>query len=1278
MRLIHSVAHIYLWLKKYKGEEKVKVYEDRTDFTKTEPAVPIPNLLAVQISSYEGFLQLDVLPEDRENRGLEEVFKSNFPVEDLYGKYTLEYISYRIGKPRFNILDCRIRNMTHSGSLRVRLKLVEWEGTGDSRRIKEAREGEVYLGEIPLITNYGTFIINGAERVVISQLHRSPGVFFDETVHPNGKRLYSARIIPYRGSWIEIKIDIREAIWVYFDSRRKVPITTLFKTFGYDTERSIIELFHDVKVYKVHSQNRKSVVGNFAADTLFDFETGVVHLQAGEEITDEKFDELIEAQVDEVPFFKLEPKEVQTTIASLKVDSTTSYEEAVREVFGIIRPGDVLDEEGLPTMLERFLLNEKRYDLGDVGRFKINQRLGTNVPLSKRSLTREDFLEITKYLIKLRHGKGVLDDIDHLGVRRARSVGELVENQMRVGLARLVRTVRERMRIRDVETLKPSDLINARTVSAVVNSFFGSSQLSQFMDQTNPLAELTHKRRLSALGPGGLSRERAGFEVRDVHYTHYGRMCPIETPEGQNIGLITSLAVYGRINEYGFIETPYRKVIDRRVTDEIVFLTADDEDKYTITQANARIDEKGMLADDFIFSRDRANIIMSPADDIDFIDVSPTQLVSVSATLIPFLEHNDANRALMGSNMQRQSVPLMVTEAPIVGTGVERRVAFDSGAVVVAKRTGKVVYVDANRIEIEPSEIPEEFISVDDTDVYELTKFIRSNQNTSINQRPVVKKGENVEAGNIVADGAATSGGHLALGKNLLVAFMPWHGYNFEDAIILSERCVRDDIFTSVHVEEFELQVRETKRGPEELTRELPNVSDEAVKNLDERGIVVSGSEVESGDILVGRVTPKGETEASPEERLLRAIFGDKAGDVKDASLKAPPGMKGVVIDTILLERKKSSKRARNEEKEHILELTDQYQAKIDKIHEHRNEIIRKIIIGKRAKELFSQSTGEQLIEAGKKISKTAASKLNIDDLVPNANWTSSASVSKKALKIFRLAKRFIEDKLEELKIEKDKIIRGDELPPGVLQTVKVHVAMKRKISIGDKMAGRHGNKGIISKIVPVEDMPHLKDGTPVDIILNPLGVPSRMNIGQILETHLGWAIDKLGMPHAETPVFNGASIKEIKELMVEAGIPESGKVDLYDGRTGELFQNPVTVGIIYMMKLIHLADDKIHARSIGPYSLVTQQPLGGKAQFGGQRFGEMEVWALEAYGAAHTLQEILTYKSDDVRGRAKMYEAIVKGENSPEPGIPESFNVLVNEMRGLGIDVQFVDENLD
>jgi len=1245
------------------------------DFTKNKSVAEIPYMLDVQVKSYENFLQKDIPPDERRNRGLEEVFRSVFPIEDLYGKYTLEYISYSVGKPRFGIEECRVRNMTFSGSLKVKLKLIEWEGEGEARRLKEARESEVYLGEIPLVTKFGTFLINGAERVVVSQLHRSPGVFFDESVHPNGKRLFSARIIPYRGSWIELKFDIREAIWVYFDARRKVSIATLLRTIGYDTDASIIELFHEIKSYKVHPSNRKSVLGKFSADTIAEFDTGVVHLEAGEEITEDKFNALIEAGVDSISFFEMEPKEVPVVIASLTADPTSNYEEAVREVFGVLRPGEVLEEEGISTMLEQFLFNEKRYDLGEVGRYKINQRLNLHIPIETHSLTRDDFLEISKYLIKLRHAKGQLDDIDHLGVRRSRSVGELVENQIRVGLARMSRTVRERMRLRDVETLTPSDLINARTVSAVINSFFGSSQLSQFMDQHNPLAELTHKRRLSALGPGGLSRERAGFEVRDVHYTHYGRMCPIETPEGQNIGLITSLSVYARINEYGFIETPYRKVVKNKVTDEVVYLTADEEDRYTIAQANTELTPDGKIKNERVLSRFRAEILMAERSKIDYMDVSPAQLVSVAAAMIPFLEHDDANRALMGSNMQRQAVPLMVTETAIVATGLEERAARDSGAVVTADRGGEVVYITADEIHIRPDENELDVFEVGQVDVYKLLKFERSNQDMCINQRPLVREGDKVAREQIIADGAASKSGQVALGKNIMCAFMPWHGYNFEDAILISDRLVSEDLFTSIHVEEFELQVRDTKRGSEELTCELPNVSDEAVKDLDSRGIIRVGAEVESGDILVGRVTPKGETEASPEERLLRAIFGDKAGDVKDASLKAPPGMKGIVINTELLERKKYSKAARKEEKEEISELVDQYDMVIADIRKRRDEIIREAIIGKRAKKIISQSTGEPLIGTGKKISKAAANRLVIEEVSTRYDWTDNKKTNEEINTILKKSSGLIEDKLVELKIRKDKIIRGDELDPGVLKMVKVHVAMKRKITVGDKMAGRHGNKGVISRILPREDMPYLEDGTPVDIVLNPLGVPSRMNIGQILETHLGWALQKLGYKQAYTPVFNGARISEIKELMEKAGIPESGKVTLYDGHTGEPFDNVVTVGQIYMMKLAHLADDKIHARSIGPYSLVTQQPLGGKAQFGGQRFGEMEVWALEAYGAAHTLQEILTYKSDDVRGRAKMYESIVKGENPPEPGVPESFNVLMKEMQGLCLDVQLIGD---
>ncbi len=1244
------------------------------DFTKIRTKAQIPHLLNVQIKSYDDFLQKNIPQEKRRNRGLQEVFNSVFPIDDLYGKYTLEFTSYSVGKPRFSIEECRVRNKTYSGSLKVKLKLIEWEGKGEARRLKEARESEVYLGEIPLITNFGTFVVNGSERVIVSQLHRSPGVFFDENIHPNGKRLFSARIIPYRGSWIELKFDIREAIWVYFDARRKVSITTLLRTFGYDTDSSILQLFHKIKTYKVHPQNRKVVMGKFAADTIAEFDTGVVHLSAGEEITEDKFNALIDAGIETVSFFELEPKEIPIMIASLKADTSTNYEEAVREVFGVLRPGEVLDEEGISTMLERFLFNERRYDLGEVGRYKIDQRLDLDVPLDNRGLTRDDFLDITKYLIKLRHGKGNLDDIDHLGVRRSRSVGELIENQIRIGLARMARTVRERMRIRDVETLTPSDLINARTVSAVINSFFGSSQLSQFMDQHNPLAELTHKRRLSALGPGGLSRERAGFEVRDVHYTHYGRMCPIETPEGQNIGLITSLSVFARINEYGFIETPYRKVVKNNVTDEIVYLTADQEDKYTIAQANTMLGPNGKIKNERVMARHRAEILMAPAEKIDYMDVSPTQLVSVAAAMIPFLEHDDANRALMGSNMQRQAVPLLVTEKPLVITGLEEKAARDSGAVVTANRPGTVIRVDATTVEIDIDEDALDTLELGNTDIYELKKFFRSNHDTSINQRPIVKEGEHVEKGQIIADGVGTSQGQIALGKNMLVAFMPWHGYNFEDAIIISERIVIEDILTSIHIEQFELQVRDTKRGPEELTRELPNVSDESVKDLDERGIVRIGAEVESGDIIVGRVTPKGETEATPEERLLRAIFGDKAGDVKDASKKAPPGMKGVVIGSNLLERKQYTSITKKREKEQLADIVEMSDMMITEIRRKRDSSIRDIIVGKRAKKIVSESTGEPLIGSGKKISKAAADRLVIEDVSTKFDWLDNKKAYNLVKDILQRSKDMIEDKLEDLKINKDKIIRGDELDPGVLKMVKVHVAMKRKITVGDKMAGRHGNKGIVSKIVPVEDMPYLEDGTPVDIILNPLGVPSRMNIGQILETHLGWAIQRLGIDQAITPVFNGATITEIKALMTKSDIPESGKVVLYDGRTGEPFENAVTVGQIYMMKLAHLADDKIHARSIGPYSLVTQQPLGGKAQFGGQRFGEMEVWALEAYGAAHTLQEILTYKSDDVRGRAKMYETIVKGENPPEPGIPESFNVLMKEMRGLGIDIQLIE----
>ena len=1254
---------------------KVKPIIKRKSFEKVKPVIEMPNLLSVQLDSYRNFLQRDVPPEKREPKGLQAVFLDAFPIEDVYGKYELQFVSYELGRPRYTVEECKTRGLTYAIPLRVKLRLIKYEkGEDGERKVKEIREDDVYFSELPLMTDKGTFIINGSERVVVTQFHRSPGVFFDETIHPNGKRLYSARMIPLHGSWLEIRFDVRDVLHVIISSRKKVPLTTLLRAFGYESDTEIISLFHKIDEINIsNDKSSKKAIGAYCAEAVVDEETGEILLDIGTVVTKEDVERLRKHGVKKIRVVIPEfPRMVPVIFNTLKVDQTTNKLEAVREIYSGIKPGGTVEPGEEDAILNEYIFNYKRFDLGDVGRYQFNKRLGLNIPPDERRLTKEDFIATARYLIQLRHGKGHIDDIDHLGLRRARSVGELLGNQIRVGLARMARTVRERMRTKDIETMTPSDLINARIVSAVINSFFGSSQLSQFMDQTNPIAELTHKRRLSALGPGGLSRERAGFEVRDVHYTHYGRLCPIETPEGQNIGLITSLATYARINEFGFIETPYRRVVNRVVTNEVVYLTATDEDQYIIAQAGTPVDENGRIIPDIVVARRRGDIVEVRAEDVDFMDVSPAQLVGITAALIPFLEHDDASRALMGSNMQRQSVPLLFTEPPIVGTGLELKAAVDSGVVVIAKRPGIVRRVDSKVIEIEPEkEHVDEDSLVDDYDVYPLVKFKRTNQNTMINQRPLVKPGEKVEAGQIIADGVATKYGELALGRNVLVAFMSWHGYNFEDAVIISERLVRDDVYTSVHIEDFDMQVRETKVGPEELTRELPSVSADAVKDLDENGIVRVGAHVESGDILAGKVTPKGETELTPEMRLLKAVFGERAGDVKDTSLRVPPGIKGVVIDTLLLSRRGYQK-GRKREKDLLKKLEQEFNEKVAQIKAKRDKKIREIIVDHRAKNIISATTGKPLIKPGARISKRAASMLNIDDVAPESEWTDDETINVRVKKILAQAEELIKAAEEAYLLDRDKIIRGDELPPGTIQLVKVNVAMKRKISIGDKMAGRHGNKGVVSIIVPIEDMPYLEDGTPVDIILNPLGVPSRMNIGQILETHLGWAMKEQGL-YCASPVFNGATVEEIKEELKKVGKDPSGKVILYDGRTGEPFPEPVTVGYMYIMKLIHLADDKIHARSIGPYSLVTQQPLSGKAQFGGQRFGEMEVWALEAYGAAYTLQEMLTIKSDDVQGRTKIYNAIVKGENPPEPGIPESFNVLVKELQALCIDVRLL-----
>jgi DNA-directed RNA polymerase subunit beta len=1246
----------------------------RKSFSKLKSVVELPNLLEVQLRSFREFLQPDVPPEKREDKGLQAVFKAVFPISDVRENYSLEFIKYMLGTPRYTIRECQDRNMSLSAPLKATLRLVVRETTGKSKSVKDIIEQDVFLGELPLITQKGTFIINGAERVVVSQLHRSPGVFFDEEIHPNGKRLYSARIIPYRGSWVEFNLDVNDIMYVHIDSRRKIPVTTLLRTLGYSTNQELLALFYETEKVKLSGRKQAKFVGRISAETVVDKQTGEVIISAGESLTDAHLDRLKELKIRNLKLIKFDPqKDAGVIINTLQKDPTSSEEEAHIRIYSLLRPGEPPTLEMAQGLLTRLFFTEKRYDLGEVGRHMINQRLNLNIPLKVTVLDKKDFLTIIKYLIGLRNGEGLVDDIDHLGNRRVRTGGELLANQFSIGLSRMARTIRERMSLKDSEkTITPHDLVNARTVSAVIETFFGSSQLSQFMDQTNPVSELTHKRRLSALGPGGLTRERAGFEVRDVHHTHYGRMCPIETPEGPNIGLIASLSTYGRINKYGFLETPYQKVKNGKVTREIHYLPADQEDQYIIAQANEPLHKDGRFVNFMVRTRHRGDFPTVPPEKIDYMDVSPKQLVSVAAALIPFLEHDDANRALMGSNMQRQAVPLLITEPPLIGTGMERKAALDSGALVVAKRGGVVESVTADKIVIRPTD-HQEGVDLLELDQYELIKFNRSNQDTCINQRPLVKIGQKVEKGECIADGPATCGGELALGANVLVAFMPWRGYNFEDAIIVSERLVADDKFTSIHIEEFELKVRETKRGAEEITREIPNVSEEALVNLDERGVVRSGAEVEAGDVLVGKVTPKGETELSPEERLLRAIFGEKAGDVRDASLKAPPGMKGIVIDTKVFSRKEHGEQVKRAERSDSLKLKRSFQKQLDGLKKLRDDKLSKLLKGQVAKTIRRAKDNSIVFRAGFKFKGDYLENVEVDDLVTEDGFTQNKKINKKVEALLSKYQELVKQKKAELEVELEKVVRGTELPPGVVQLVKVSVATQRKLSMGDKMAGRHGNKGVVAKIVPVEDLPYLPDGTPVDIILNPLGVPSRMNVGQILETHLGWAAKKRGY-FVESPVFDGAKLEEIKRALKEADLPSSGKITLYDGKTGEPFDQPVTVGYIYMMKLSHLVDDKIHARSIGPYSLVTQQPLGGKAQFGGQRFGEMEVWALEAYGAAYSLQEMLTVKSDDVAGRSRVYESIVKGENPPEPGVPESFNVLVKELQSLGLDVELIE----
>ncbi len=1357
----------------------------RREFNKIEKILDIPNLIDIQKSSYEHFLQAKVPPEKRKPIGLEGVLRSVFPIKDFNETCSLEYVKYTLGDPKYDVEECTQREMTYSVPIKITVQLVKWDKDPQSgtQSIRDVKEQEVYFGEIPLMTEKGTFIINGTERVIVSQLHRSPGVFFDHDkgkTHTSGKLLYSARIIPYRGSWLDFEFDTKDILYVRIDRRRKIPATILLKALGYSAEE-ILNYFYSSELIVVDGRKfakkldpkllldqvatkeirhpktgevliRKGkkiqkpmlkrlldahvnylplkpeeVVGRYASHDIVDMTTGEVIVEYNETITEDKLEEIVQRGIKQFWVLYIDEHVIGPSLQeTLQIDRVATQEEAILEIYRRLRPGDPPTQETAHALFYNLFFNPDRYDLSKVGRLKLNHKLGMSVPLEEQTLRKEDILEVVRYLLNLKSGRGDIDDIDHLGNRRVRCVGELLENQYRIGLMRMEKSIRERLSLHEVDTLMPHDLINAKPVSAVIKEFFGSSQLSQFMDQTNPLSEITHKRRLSALGPGGLTRERAGFEVRDVHPTHYGRICPVETPEGPNIGLIASLSTYARINEFGFIETPYRVVENGRVTKEIRFLSALEEEHYKIAQANAPLDEHGRFTTDLVSARIGGEFSLVPSSEIQLMDVSPTQLVSVAASLIPFLEHDDANRALMGSNMQRQAVPLLRTEAPLVGTGMEEVVARDSGVTVIAKRDGVVESVDATRIVVRVTGSPKGK-GDPGVDIYNLTKFRRSNQNTCIHQKPIVRVGDRVKKGEVIADGPATHLGELALGRNVIVAFMPWGGYNFEDSILISERLVKEDCFTSIHIEEFETVARDTKLGKEEITRDIPNVGEEALKDLDESGIVRIGAEVGPGDILIGKITPKGETQLSPEEKLLRAIFGEKAGDVRDTSFRVPPGVEGTVIDARVFSRRGGEKDGRTKmiEDKEIAKLTKDMEDEIKILRESAYDKIKKLLIGKKtAHAITDKMKHTTLLAKNKSIQAEDLEKL------PPSYWR---DISLKDDEAVETEVRQILDNLDEQVdliqlIFNEKINRmkkGDELPPGVIKMVKVDVAIKRKLSVGDKMAGRHGNKGVLSRILPEEDMPYTEDGTPVDVVLNPLSVPSRMNVGQILETHLGWASKGLGKKIGElltqqkgarsqalrkmikeacgprlakmidtldddrvvelashmtngvfisSSVFDGATEEEIKRLLEAAGLPTSGQVTLYDGRTGEPFDQKVTVGVMYLMKLHHLVDDKIHARSIGPYSLVTQQPLGGKAQFGGQRLGEMEVWAMEGYGAAYTLQEFLTVKSDDVAGRTRTYEAIVKGENVLEPGLPESFNVLVKELQALALDVEFLD----
>ena len=1262
----------------------------RINFASTKHVPDYPDFLDIQVKSFQDFFQMETKSDARSGEGLYSTFKENFPITDTRNQFVLEFLDYFIDPPRYSVEECIERGLTYSVPLKARLKLF---CTDPEHADFETIVQDVYLGTIPYMTGSGTFIINGAERVVVSQLHRSPGVFFGQSYHANGTKLYSARIIPFKGSWIEFTTDINNVMYAYIDRKKKLPVTTLFRAIGFERDKDILEIFDLAEEVKVSKTGLKKYLGRRLAarvlntwhEDFVDEDTGeVVSIERNEIILDrdtilekEHIDQIVESNAKTILLHKEDERSVDYNIIhnTLQKDPTNSEKEAVEHIYRQLRNAEPPDEETARDIIDKLFFSDQRYNLGDVGRYRMNKKLGLDIPMEKQVLTKEDIITIVKYLIELINSKAEVDDIDHLSNRRVRTVGEQLAAQFGVGLARMARTIRERMNVRDNEVFTPLDLINAKTLSSVINSFFGTSQLSQFMDQTNPLAEITHKRRLSALGPGGLSRERAGFEVRDVHYTHYGRLCPIETPEGPNIGLISSLAVYAKVNNMGFIETPYRKVENGKIKlDQLIYMSAEEEEGLKIPQANIQVDDQGNILDERLVVKEDGDFPVISREEVDYIDVAPNQIASISASLIPFLEHDDANRALMGSNMMRQAVPLLRPEAPIVGTGLEKRVVTDSRVLINAEREGTVTYVDADKIVIKYDRTEDEILVSFDSELttYNLIKFRRTNQGTCINLKPIVRKGDRVHKGQVLCQGYATEQGELALGRNMKVAFMPWKGYNFEDAIVISERVIREDIFTSIHIDEYTLDVRDTKLGVEELTNDIPNVSEDATKDLDENGIVRIGANIKPGDILIGKVTPKGESDPTPEEKLLRAIFGDKAGDVKDASLKASPSLEGVVIGKKLFSRAVKTKQKRAKEKDEMAALDAAFNAKAEALKDVLLEKLFSLVNGKTSQGVFND-LGEEMIPKGRKHTQRGLKEIEDYTHLLSGGWTTDEHTNELINDLIHNYKIKLNDLQGMLRRDKFTLTVGDELPAGIMKLAKIYIAKKRKLKVGDKMAGRHGNKGIVARIVRDEDMPFLEDGTPVDIVLNPLGVPSRMNIGQIYETVLGWAGQKLGKKFA-TPIFDGASLEQITEYTNEAGVPAFGHTYLYDGGTGERFDQKATVGVIYMIKLGHMIDDKMHARSIGPYSLITQQPLGGKAQFGGQRFGEMEVWALEAYGASSTLREILTVKSDDVIGRARTYEAIVHGDTMPEPGLPESFNVLMHELKGLGLDIRLED----